>query len=154
VSWFAATAYCREQGGRLPTWHEWEYVAAADETHRDARNDPAWRQRILDWYAAPSSVGLTNVGMTAADIYGLQDLHGLIWEWVDDFNGIMVSSDNRAQGAIDVQKFCGSGALSLEQKENYAVLMRIAMLSSLEARYTTANLGFRCAADVKAGTER
>ncbi|HEX6928843.1 MAG TPA: SUMF1/EgtB/PvdO family nonheme iron enzyme, partial [Gammaproteobacteria bacterium] len=37
VSWFAARAYCEAQGGRLPTWHEWEYVAAANEAERDAR---------------------------------------------------------------------------------------------------------------------
>ena len=31
VSWFAALAYCEAQGSRLPTWHEWEFAAAADE---------------------------------------------------------------------------------------------------------------------------
>lgn len=50
VSWFAADAYCRAQGGRLPTWQEWEYVSAASETAADARKDPAWPQRILGWY--------------------------------------------------------------------------------------------------------
>ena len=42
-------------------------------------------------------------------------------------------------------KFCGAGALSMDDRENYAVLMRVAMLSSLEASHATANLGFRCA---------
>jgi formylglycine-generating enzyme required for sulfatase activity len=42
-------------------------------------------------------------------------------------------------------KFCGAGAMTMEQKENYAVMMRIAMLSSLKASYATANVGFRCA---------
>ena len=60
---------------------------------------------------------------------------------------MMVSGDNREQGDPDLMKFCGTGALTMEQKENYAVLMRIAMLSSLKAAYTTANLGFRCAKD-------
>ena len=49
VSWFAASAYCEAQGARLPTWNEWEYAAAADETRRDARKDPVWRERILAW---------------------------------------------------------------------------------------------------------
>src|SRR3546814_17936234 len=47
VSWFAASAYCEAQGGRLPTWSEWEYVAAADETRHAARKAPAWRERHL-----------------------------------------------------------------------------------------------------------
>jgi formylglycine-generating enzyme len=70
-----------------------------------------------------------------------------VWEWVEDFGAMMVSGDNREQGDPDLMKFCGTGALTMEQKENYAVLMRIAMLSSLKAAYTTANLGFRCARD-------
>ncbi|HSR64602.1 MAG TPA: formylglycine-generating enzyme family protein, partial [Xanthomonadaceae bacterium] len=41
VSWFAADAYCQAEGARLPTWSEWEYAAAADETRTDARRDPA-----------------------------------------------------------------------------------------------------------------
>jgi formylglycine-generating enzyme required for sulfatase activity len=148
VSWFAATAYCEARGGRLPMWHEWEYVAAADEHQPDARNDPQWRQRILNWYAAPGSVGLPDVGSTTANVYGIQDLHGVIWEWVQDVSSMMVSGDSREQGSPDVAKFCGSGALAMEQKENYAILMRVALLSSLQAKYTTANVGFRCAFDV------
>src|SRR5215470_15654880 len=30
VSWFAAQAYCESEHARLPTWYEFEYVAAAD----------------------------------------------------------------------------------------------------------------------------
>ena len=75
----------------------------------------------------------------------MSDLHGLVWEWVEDYTGLMVSGDSRNQGDPDKLKFCGAGALSAETRDEYAVLMRIAMLSSLEANYTTANLGFRCA---------
>ena len=49
VSWFAAQAYCESEQARLPTWYEWEYVAAADAKRRDARDDPAWLARILGW---------------------------------------------------------------------------------------------------------
>ena len=43
-------------------------------------------------------------------------------------------ADNRDQGDADNAKFCGAGALSMDDRDNYAVLMRVAMLSSLEAR--------------------
>jgi formylglycine-generating enzyme required for sulfatase activity len=88
------------------------------------------------------------VGSSPANFYGVKDLHGVIWEWVRDFNSMLIGTDNREQGGADVLKFCGAGALSMEKKENYAVLMRVALLSSLEARYTTRNLGFRCASDI------
>jgi formylglycine-generating enzyme len=145
VSWFAATAYCEARGARLPTWHEWEWAAAADGTRADARDDPAWRQQLLDWYAQTGSRPLPAVGSGTPNLYGVHDLHAGVWEWVEDFGAMMVSGDNREQGDPDLMKFCGTGALTMEQKENYAVLMRVAMLSSLQARYTTSTLGFRCA---------
>ncbi len=144
VSWFAAEAFCESESARLPTWYEWELAAASDATRVDARADPAWRERILAWYARPSTEALAPVG-GEANLYGVRDLHGLVWEWVDDFNALLVSADNREQGDPDLLRFCGAGAITLQQRENYAVLMRIAMLSSLKAVDTTANLGFRCA---------
>jgi len=148
VSWFAAQAYCAAQGARLPTWSEWEYAAAADETRRDARKDPAWRERILSWYSKPSRQALARAGLQGPNVYGVQDLHGLVWEWTEDFSSLLVSSDDRSQGSADTAKFCGAGALAMDDRENYAVLMRVAMLSSLEGRDTTGNLGFRCARDL------
>lgn len=144
VSWFAAQAYCAAEGGRLPTWYEWEYVAAADATHADARRDPAWRAAILGWYSQAASMSRPAVG-GKANFYGARDMHGLIWEWVDDFNALLVSADSRTQGDPEQLQFCGAGAISLQDRENYAILMRIALLSSLNGADTTNNLGFRCA---------
>jgi len=145
VSWFAADAYCDSIGARLPNWNEWEYAAAADETRRDARADPAWRERILGWYSRPSNTVLPRVGLQAPNAWGVQDLHGLVWEWTEDASSLLVDSDNRTQGDPDKAKFCGAGALSMDDRENYAVMMRVAMLSSLDGHDATANMGFRCA---------
>ena len=145
VSWFAAQAYCEAQGARLPTWLEWEYAAAADETRKDARTDPAWRERILTWYSRPSNAPLASVGSAAANVYGVQDLHGLVWEWTEDYASMLVSGDSREQKSQDRLKFCGAGAIGMDDRENYTVLMRVAMLSALEADDVTSNLGFRCA---------
>ena len=144
VSWFAAKAFCEADRARLPTWLEWEYAAAADETRPDARADPTWRQRILNWYARPSAPVLPAVG-GVPNAYGVRDLHGVVWEWVDDFNALFIAGDSRTQGDPDLLKFCGAGAISVIDRDSYAVLMRIALLSSLGAADTTSNLGFRCA---------
>jgi len=145
VSWFAATAYCEAEGARLPTWSEWEQAAAADETRADARADPAWRDRIFDWYSRPSTTALSRVGQQAPDVHGVQDLHGLVWEWTGDFSSLLVSGDNRNQGDADDTQFCGAGAISMEDSSSYAVMMRVAMLSSLGGADVTSSLGFRCA---------
>lgn len=147
VSWFAAKAYCEAQGSSLPAWSQWEYAAAADESRRDARGDPAWRQRILAWYSRPSNQALPRAGLQAPNVYGVQDLHGMVWEWTEDYASMLVSDDSRSQNDAGAGKFCGGGALSTNDLDNYAVLMRVAMLSSLEASNGTANLGFRCAKD-------
>jgi formylglycine-generating enzyme required for sulfatase activity len=152
VSWHTASAYCEARGARLPTWYEWEYVAAASETAADARNDDAWRQKILGWYGRSARGVLPDVGRDPPNFYGVQDLHGVIWEWVEDAGAMFVSSDNRRQGDPDTLRFCGTGALTMEQKENYATLMRIAMISSMQARYTATTMGFRCASDVRKTT--
>jgi formylglycine-generating enzyme required for sulfatase activity len=142
VSWFAAQAYCDSLNARLPDWYEWELAAAAGPTQPDARSDPAWRQQILDWYARPAGKALPAVEQGAPNFYGLYDLHGLVWEWVYDFNSLLPAD-------ADPDKFCGSGALDVEQKENYAVLMRIALLGSLRAADTGHTVGFRCARDAQ-----
>ncbi|MEP6504827.1 MAG: formylglycine-generating enzyme family protein [Betaproteobacteria bacterium] len=144
VSWFAAEAFCASENARLPTWLEWEYAAAADGTRTDARADPAWRRRILGWYERPATAALPAVG-GPANAYGVRDLHGVVWEWVDDFNALFIAGDSRTQGDPDLLKFCGAGAISIVDRDSYAVLMRIALLSSLGAADTTSSLGFRCA---------
>jgi formylglycine-generating enzyme required for sulfatase activity len=148
ISWFAASAYCEARGARLPTWYEWEYAAAASATSPDARSDPNWQRQILEWYSRSARGALPDVGGTPANYYAIQDLHGVVWEWVYDLSSMLVSGDNRQQSDPDTLRFCGEGALTMEQKENYATLMRIAMLSSMQARYTSATMGFRCASEV------
>jgi formylglycine-generating enzyme required for sulfatase activity len=145
VSWFAANAYCASLNARLPSWYEWEFIAAANENMANARTMPEWRQAILSWYAKSGGDRISDVRSGPANYYNVFDTHGLVWEWVDDFNAFMVTGDNREQGGADDLQFCGAGAITMEEKENYAVLMRVAMLSALEAKYTTRNLSFRCA---------
>ena len=144
VSWFAAAAFCESEGARLPTWLEWEYAAAADATRSDARGDAAWRRQILSWYERPATSTPRAIG-GSPNVYGVRDLHGLIWEWVDDANALFISGDSRTQGDPDKLQFCGAGAISIVGRDSYAVLMRVALLSSLNASGSTSSLGFRCA---------
>lgn len=147
VSWFAARALCAWKAERLPTVAEWELAAAASETEKDASQDPAFRERILAWYASPADAPLADVASGQANAWGVYDLHGLVWEWTEDFNSVLVSGDNREQKGADKVRFCGAGALEARDRGDYAAFMRIANRSSLEAHYTTSSLGFRCVRD-------
>ncbi len=145
VSWFAARAYCESKGLRLPTTNEWEYVAAASEKNNDANKEESFLRRILNWYAEPQGERLKDIGSIYKNIYGVWDMHGLVWEWVDDFNSNFVTGESREDGSFNKDMFCGAGALSSADKENYAAFMRFAFRSGLKGKSSTWNLGFRCA---------
>ncbi len=145
VSWFAAKHYCQCQGKRLPTMEEWEFLAIADKQRSDAREDATFHQAILQWYEQPAPKVLPEVGNTEKNYWGVYDLHGLVWEWVLNFNSVMITGESRNDTALDRNLYCAGGALASTDLMNYAAFMRFAFRSSLKASYTLKNLGFRCA---------
>ncbi|HEX6059852.1 MAG TPA: formylglycine-generating enzyme family protein [Gemmatimonadaceae bacterium] len=145
VSWHAARAYCASLGKRLPTVHEWEYAAAASESRRDASGDPAFIQRLVSLYAArPRPLPQTTAGFR--NVYGVRGLHGLAWEWVEDFNSVLVSDDSRGVGGRDHGAYCASAAIGALDPGNYAAFLRFAFRAGLTGRSSAESLGFRCAA--------
>ena len=97
VSWHDARAYVawlsRETGEtyRLPSEAEWEYAARAGSTTKYSWGDEIGVNRAncneeddcVDIWE-----GTAPVGSFAANAFGLHDLHGNVWEWVEDcWNG-------------------------------------------------------------------
>lgn len=140
VSWFAAREYCAWKGQRLPSTNEWEYVAL-----RPINNETEIKTLILEWYGRGAEWPLSNVNKSSPNNLGVHDMHGLIWEWVEDFNTSLVTGESRADGGLDKDLFCGAGASGAADPADYAAFMRFAFRSSLQAKYTVQNLGFRCA---------
>ena len=120
ISWFAARAFCAARGGRLPTEAEWEL--AATSTPDD-----------VAWYEAPAPDVVPAIG-GAPNALGIRDLHGLVWEWVEDFGASAVAASA-----------CGGGGTA--GTAEYTTFMRFAFRSSLDGRFAIGSLGFRCAYD-------
>lgn len=148
VSWFAARAYAKASGRRLPTQDEWELAAQASETSAQGSADPKFRERILAWYSRPTPAVLARVGSVFRNVYGVYDLHGLTWEWVEDYNTVLVTGDSRGDGELDRQMYCAAGVSGTVDPGDYAAYMRYGFRSSLQPVYSLKNLGFRCAADM------
>jgi formylglycine-generating enzyme required for sulfatase activity len=143
VSWFTAKAYCEWKGKRLPTLLEWEYASQIPPT---GGNSKTIDTEIMKWYSEKKPELIPEIGKYKNKL-GVYDMHGIIWEWVYDFNSASVTGDSRADSDLDTNLFCGAGAIKANDFSNYAAYMRFGFRGGLKGWYTAKYLGFRCAKD-------
>jgi formylglycine-generating enzyme required for sulfatase activity len=109
--------------------------------------EPGFAATVLAWFTRPTPENLPKAGAGRPNFFGVRDLFGLVWEWVDDFNTAMVTGESRADTGLERDLFCGSGAAGARDPSDYAAFMRAGYRSSLRANYAVPNLGFRLAVD-------
>ncbi len=154
VSWFAAKAYATWRGRRLPTTSEWEFAAGAGFSKRNGAEDREFVLALTRWYGTPNAPSLPPVRAGRANVDGIHDLHGLVWEWTGDFNSSLVTGDARGDTGIERQLFCGAGSNGASDRSDFPAFMRAGLRSSLKAAYTLPNLGFRCASPLPVNPEQ
>lgn len=75
VSGLALVKFCMKTGLQLPYEAEWEYACRAGSTGPFAAGG---------WCKADSGGQTHPVGQKGANAWGLQDMHGNVWEWCSD----------------------------------------------------------------------
>jgi formylglycine-generating enzyme required for sulfatase activity len=94
VSWADAQEFIKElnvsegeEVYRLPTEAEWEYICLASSKNEYGFGEDGDQLAQYAWYEA-NSLGKTHpVGRLTPNRWGLYDVHGNVWEWVQDWHG-------------------------------------------------------------------
>jgi formylglycine-generating enzyme required for sulfatase activity len=84
LTWEDARVFCEAIGGRLPTEAEWEFAARGGTTTKHYC-DTADCVLDLGWVDTNSDKMKHPVKQKTANLYGLYDTVGNVWEWVSDW---------------------------------------------------------------------
>ena len=105
ISWNNAVAFCKWAGLKLPTEAQWEHACRAGTTTpyyfgQDDKNagDYGWSHTNSEALTHP-------VALKKPNAWGLYDMHGNVWEWVEDdfvgsYDGAPVDGSARIEGKL------------------------------------------------------
>lgn len=143
VSWEDARAFAAWMDARLPTEAEWEYAARSGVTQSKLPGD--WKETT--WYAKNADGGTRPVSQKAPNEWGLYDVQGNVWEWVQDW----YSSDYYEKSPTADPQGPNAGALRVCRGGSwYDKACWLPIRNRASPTYRANNIGFRIVKPVPA----
>jgi formylglycine-generating enzyme required for sulfatase activity/class 3 adenylate cyclase len=148
VTWDEAkiyTAWLAKQTGkpyRLLTEAEWEYAARAGNPGRYSFSDDETQLDEHAWFSMNSGGKTQPVGTKKPNAFGLYDMHGNVWQWVEDcykesYRGAPTD------GSAVTSKDCSRRDLRGGSWSGNPGILRSANRNGYTALYRIGNIGFR-----------
>lgn len=163
VSWHDAQLYVRwlsvrtGKRYRLPTEAEWEYACRAGgatpfNTGANIRPDQANYDARFVWAGSERGVprrGTTATGSYPGNAWGLCDMHGNVWEWVQDvmhdsYEGAPVDGSAWEEGGDQDRRVLRGGSWLYHPR-----YLRSAVRNGFASRLSNDKVGFRVAREIE-----
>jgi len=148
VNWFDARKYCQWRSARLPSESEWEKAARGpDGLEYPWGNN--WDPAITNTGDnGEGEEGITAVGSFEKNksVYGIYDLSGNVWEWVEDWYKPYEGSTYQSEAFGEKNRVIRGGGGGVG---HYAIsyFFRGATRQFSEPEMESDDVGFRCAKD-------